>query len=88
MIDMETGHRASTSVTALETHLSEQLREVALREVESRGLIADENLLAEALHLFPSGARRLMNQSRWSVDTGLRVLSALGVDLHVESASR
>lgn len=68
-------------MTKLEKHISEKLRDLAMQEVETRGL--DDEELADLLDVFPDGARRLRHNHEWSVVTGLTVLDKMGVRVDV-----
>lgn len=64
-----------------EQELERKLRDEILRAIESRNLTTEE--VASALRLLPSGAKVLLREESWPVETGLRVAGALGIGIQI-----
>jgi hypothetical protein len=62
-----------------ELALASKIRECVLKEVATRPLNKEQ--LATLLDLYPSGVGGLLSESRWSLETAVRVADALGIVL-------
>ncbi len=73
-----------TTFTLIENHsevFPQLLQDAAVRIINERGMNHED--LAEALDVFPEGARRLLSKNSWPASTGFRVLEALGASVEV-----
>jgi len=70
--------------TPRELAFATQLRELAVRQIDRRDISVDE--IAERLQMLPLGVEMLLNRGSWSVEVGIRVTEALGVDVRLEAA--
>lgn len=61
--------------------ISNMLRERAVAAFRDKEV--SEEQLAASLNIFPMAVSRLMSESSWTVDRAIRVLDALGEDVHL-----
>lgn len=67
-------------------NIADMLREKAV-EVYGRGEVDDETL-AVRLDVFRTAIARIFSRKDWSIEQGIRVLDALGLDVEVSVGRR